>query len=70
METPDDALVYHPEHFNYSFGSCHEDTAVMEVKQRYIDVLMNSGELQSYCTKYSDECLPDNVYFTCASTNG
>ena len=70
METPDDALVYHPDHLNYSFGSCHDDTAVMEVKQRYIDVLMNSGELQSYCTKYSDECVRDNVHFTCASTNG
>lgn len=65
VESEDEALIYHPEAISPWFPSCDVHITMDPIKQHYIDVLKQSGELASYCHKYPEECHADNVAVDC-----
>lgn len=61
VESKEEALIYQPKQSSYSFVSCVDDTSIRALKHHYIDILKQSGEISSYCTKFQDECNIENV---------
>ena len=62
VSNPEDALIYQPQQSSHTYVSCDDD--VSPLKQRYID-LLKQGELASYCTKFPNKCVLNNVEISC-----
>ena len=65
MDSDEERLIYHPQSVSPVVTSCDDQTDLGSIRQYYIDVLTQSGDLTAYCHKYSTECRPENVDVTC-----
>ena len=65
MESDEERPIYHPQSISPVVTSCDDQSALDSIRQYFIDVLTQSGDLAAYCHKYPAECRPENVDVTC-----
>lgn len=61
-----DAIYYEPDYTQYTYqSSCNDPVSLKYLQNLYIKQLNHTDRFSDVCTKFANECLPDNVDVKC-----